>query len=60
MPVRHDTGATVTLSAEQFDKIVELLTPGYQLAQMYLAQAQAAAAEQAPDAPKKPQDDYTG
>jgi hypothetical protein len=33
--------ATVTLSAEQFDKLVELLTPGYELSKLYLAQMQA-------------------
>jgi hypothetical protein len=29
---------TVTLSAEQFAKLVELLTPGYELSKRYLAQ----------------------
>lgn len=50
-------GGTVTLSDEQFDKLVELLTPGYEVAleykkQMdlgakYQADAQAKAAESA-------------
>ena len=31
-------GGTVTLSAEQFEKLVELLTPGYELAKAYLDQ----------------------
>ena len=29
--------STVTLSDEQFAKIVELLTPGYEVAKLYLA-----------------------
>lgn len=37
-------GGTVTLSDEQFAKLVELLTPGYELAKAYLAQAQKQAA----------------
>lgn len=31
-------GGTVTLSDEQFAKLVELLTPGYELAKAYMAQ----------------------
>jgi hypothetical protein len=31
-------GGTVTLSAEQFERLVELLTPGYELAKAYLEQ----------------------
>lgn len=33
--------STVTLSSEQFDKLVELLTPGYEMAKIMLAQMQA-------------------
>lgn len=41
-------GGTVTLSDEQFAKLVELLTPGYELAKAYMAQqAKQAAADEA-------------
>lgn len=41
--------ATMKIDQEQFDKLVELLTPGYELAKMYLdhARRQAEAAEKA-------------
>lgn len=50
--------STVTLTAEQFDKIVELLTPGYQLAQAYLAQQNAPKTE--PAKAEAPASDTTG
>jgi hypothetical protein len=43
------------LSDEQFDKIVELLTPGYELSIMYLAQMKA----QAPKAPEETKPEET-
>ena len=50
-------GGTVRLADDQFDKLVELLTPGYELAKAYLdqqqKQAEARAAEQEP--PAKPE-----
>lgn len=36
-PKGGDTGPTVTLDAEQFATLVELLTPGYEAAQLMLA-----------------------
>lgn len=41
--------STVTLSDEQFAKLVELLTPGYELAKMYLAQNHPEAPPAAPE-----------
>jgi hypothetical protein len=35
----HDT-RTVVLSEAQFNKLVELLTPGYEMAKFYMAQAE--------------------
>lgn len=40
---------TVTLSADQFNKLVELLTPGYELAKMYVEQQQKQAEMRAAD-----------
>lgn len=40
----------VRLADDQFDKLVELLTPGYQLALTYQAQMQAAADKAAAEA----------
>jgi len=39
--------ATSALSAEQFDKIVELLQPGYELSKLYLADYQRQMADRA-------------
>lgn len=50
-------GGTVTISAEQWDKLIELLTPGYELALMYKAQMEQAMA--APAAPT-PANDNAG
>lgn len=46
---------TIQLSKEQFDKIVELLTPGYKMSKLYLAQlaAQNALPTQEPQEPLK-------
>lgn len=52
--------STVTLSDEQFAKIVELLTPGYEVAKLYLAdyhRHQLPEGEAAPNDP--PQGDST-
>jgi hypothetical protein len=38
-------GDPVVLSDEQFSKLVELLTPGYELSKIFLAQHQAAQPE---------------
>lgn len=51
---------TVTLAAEQFDKLVELLTPGYQLAQVYLAQQNSPAKDESPAKAEAPASDTTG
>ena len=54
MPMRlsdHERAmSTVTLSDEQFAKLVELLTPGYEVAKLYLADyhRHEAPAEEAP------------
>jgi hypothetical protein len=37
----------VALSPEQFEKLVELLTPGYDLAKLFMEQEQARASERA-------------
>lgn len=47
----------VFLSEAQFAKLVELLTPGYELAKSYLAQAQKAAAPIAVVDPGTPSED---
>lgn len=39
---------TVTITKEQFDKIIELLTPGYELSKLFLEQHQAKAAAPEP------------
>lgn len=39
--VGEDLPATSALSQDQFDRIVELLTPGYELSKLYLADYQA-------------------
>jgi hypothetical protein len=44
-----DRSDQVHLSAEQFAKLVELLTPGYELSKIFLDQHKAAAAEPKPD-----------
>lgn len=44
-------GGTVTISAEQWDKLVELLTPGYELAKMYKAQMEQEVAARAAPTP---------
>ena len=45
----------VFLTDAQFNKLVELLTPGYKLSKMYLELAMKAEAPSAPE-PEKPQD----
>jgi hypothetical protein len=40
--------STVTLSDDQFAKLVELLTPGYEVAKLYLADYHRTSADHAP------------
>lgn len=49
----------VLLAPEQFDKLVELLTPGYELAKAYLEQSKPyeAKAEEQPETATKTSDD---